>query len=98
MARITWDAPTTYENGTPLPPSAILSYNLYLDGVNTLSFPGVLNPDGSFSHEFDLPPGTYNVELTAVDTSTGLESAKSNTRVLNVPFAPASPTLLSVSA
>lgn len=75
-----WTAPTQNTDGSPI--TQQLTYNLYIDGVNTLGFPGTLNQDGRYS--FPLADvgamqsdGTYELYLTAVDED-GDESDPSN--------------------
>lgn len=95
VTRLSWTAPTQNTDGTPITQS--LTYNLYVDAANVLSFPGELNPDGSYGFPLaDVPaiqvPDDYDVWLTAVDED-GDESAPSGTivliRVPQVPLAPA---------
>lgn len=93
---ISWNAPTQNTDGSPITDQ--LTYNLYVDNVNTASFPGTLNPDGKYSFLLaDLPvisqPGSYQFELTAQDES-GDESDRSNAITIvrgeTIPNAPTS--------
>lgn len=61
-----------------------LAYQLYADGEVVASFPGALNAEGQFEQLFaDLawtptPGAVHRLELTAIETATGLESAPSH--------------------
>ncbi len=86
-----WQAPTTYTDGSVLDHN--LTYNLYEDNIKIVSDIAVLNfsllMDGKASK-------TYNYNVTAVDTTTHLESGMSNT--LSISFlVPKGPTGLSAS-
>ena len=94
MSKITWTAPTTYTDGSPL--TEPLSYTMYIDGVADASFPGSLNPDGDYFAELPLPSGDYEITLTTVVVATGQESAPSAPVQVSVPFVPSAPTGLRV--
>jgi len=94
VTKISWNAPTVNTDGSAV--TDALTYNLYIDAVNMLSFPGSLNTEGKYEFPLaDVPaiesPNTYAFELTAVDAG-GDESGKSNAidivRVETVPNAP----------
>lgn len=92
-----WTAPTQNTDGSPITQS--LTYNLYADGVNILSFPGFLNEDGSYG--FPLADvgamqedKAYTLYLTAVDED-GDESDPSNSIVIERVARPNPPVALS---
>lgn len=89
-----WNAPTERTDGSPL--EGPISYNLYINDVGIVSFPGSLNPDGSYEFKREFPHGDYVAEITAVDDG-GLESSKSNSVPFTVRSAPAAPANLAVS-
>ena len=89
-----WNAPTERTDGSVL--EGALSYNLYIDGVAIVSFPGSLNPDGSYEFKREFPHGDYLAEITAVDDG-GLESAKSNSVPFEIRSAPVAPANLAVT-
>lgn len=77
VENLSWQAPTENTDGSPIEQS--LTYNLYsatvadpTEAVAVSSFPGVLNPDGSYTTPladtaaFDTD-GEYFLWLTAVD-------------------------------
>lgn len=82
VTKLEWTAPTENTDGTPI--DYELSYNLYIDGVNTIALPGTLNPDGSFMALLaDIAalaaPATYVLTLTAFSVAEpGLESVESS--------------------
>lgn len=95
VTEIKWTAPTQNTDGSPITQNLV--YNLYIDGVNTMGFPGTLNPNGQYSFPLDqvaamAAPGDYTLTLTAVDED-GDESDPSNAIVVTslspVPNAPA---------
>lgn len=69
--KLSWSAPTKNTDGSDI--TEPLSYTLGVsdDGgefVETLSFPGSLNPDGSYSVAFSelaLEPGAHSIALRA---------------------------------
>ena len=89
-----WNAPTERTDGSPI--EGALTYNLYIDGIQLVTFPGSLNPDGSYEFKRDFAHGDYVAEITALD-SEGLESDKSNSVPFTVRSAPKAPTSLTVS-
>lgn len=94
---ITWRAPTTNVDGTPI--DYELAYELELDGEAVATFPGRLNAEGIYEQSTadlfpDVQYAAYRVTLRAfrVDQPT-LKSAPSNAveyvfdrRVPNAPF------------
>lgn len=63
-----WQAPTENEDGSPI--DYELGYELYVDGEATATFPGRLNPDGTYEQAvIDLFANTlyasYEVALKA---------------------------------
>jgi len=94
---ISWTAPTENTDGSPI--TQALNYNLYIDGVNQLSFPGTLNPDGRYTFPLDQVSGMqldadYTLTLTAVDED-GDESDPSNAIVVTRLARPNAPTAFS---
>ena len=103
--KLSWTAPTENTDGSPI--TQALTYTLYIDiaGVltPTISFPGTLNPDGTYG----FPLGdvgafeddrTYTLALTATDAD-GDESDFSNSIEIRVagsqvPNAPAALSLV----
>ena len=75
----TFTPPTTYEDGTPLPQSAIESYDIECDGALLVNLPNVpLNTDS-----YQAPPGTFatgdHVCQAFTVTTEGVRSGPSNT-------------------
>jgi len=99
ITNLTWTAPTENTDGSPI--DYELAYNLYIDGVQALAFPGTLNPDGRYSFAAaDVPqlqePGTYELTLTAFNTNVpDIESDPSNALTLTVVAVPLAPTAFS---
>lgn len=68
---ISWTRPTQYTDGSPLPASEALSYQVYRNGIQVLS-------TSSLSHVLlDETPGLQCYTVTAKVLATGLESAHS---------------------
>lgn len=75
---LSWSAPETREDGSPLEPEHIAGFRIYyrLQHTDHFSVIGVDSP-GRTSHPLtDLPPGVYEFTITAVDAE-GLESRRS---------------------
>ena len=82
VCALAWDRPTTYADGTPIPVSEALKYRVY--AARTSSGYTV----GQFQKETDATTipcgdvitsaGEWFLVVTAKDTATGLESARSN--------------------
>jgi len=70
--QITWDAPTTREDGTELLLAEIDHYDLYADGELLAAVPG-----GDSTTQADLSPGQHCFAMKTVDTD-GRESVFSN--------------------
>lgn len=67
---LNWQAPTENDDGSQI--NQQLTYNLYVNGEPVLSFPGSLNPDGSYGFPLAAvaaigSQGTHQLALTAVD-------------------------------
>lgn len=93
--RIFWSAPTQNTDGSPI--DYDLAYNMYVNGVVTASFPGTLNPDGTYEALFaDLPAFPKNqvltVALSAFATSNPARESAPSTSVevefVGIPSAP----------
>jgi hypothetical protein len=67
-----WTAPTKKVDGTDIEPGRGLAYTLLVDAVETLDFPGSLNPDGTYSAPLDQMLFTesqlYSITLKAFFT------------------------------
>lgn len=90
---VSWDAPTEYEDGTPLTTSDLTQYDLTCTGVSAV-FPGDVT-----SAIQDFPPGDYTCTLTVTATN-GLESQPSNAvsfTVARPPSPPKAPMILIVT-
>ncbi len=79
-----WQAPTEYEDSTPLTTMDLASYSLICQGV-TFTYPG----DVTMSME-DFAPGDYSCTLTVTATN-GLTSAPSNVVSFTVAPPPSPP-------
>jgi len=71
-ATLRWDAPTAYENGSPLDPkSDIATYVIYY-GTSTQNYSQAIavanSGETTITHKLDLSPGTYYFAVTAIDT------------------------------
>lgn len=87
-----WDAPTSYVDGTPLPPSQIAKYRIYRK-FHSCSWPkGAVAERTTNTYVWDAPDkdvdggpniNVYEVYVTAVGTN-GLESGRSNIVVVNM--------------
>ncbi len=79
--QVSWDLPTEYEDGTPLPASEIASITVSCDSGDTFTFQGAVT-----GGDIDLPPGVHTCEARALAVN-GEESAPSNsfTRVIAQP-------------
>ena len=93
-----WTAPTANTDGSPI--TQALTYNLYVDGTPVLTFPGTLNPDGTYSFPIaDVSAmaidAVYSLYLTAMDED-GDESDPSNTITVERLARPNAPTAFSV--
>lgn len=86
----TFTHPKEREDGTLLRPDEIKSYRVYQND----SMVKELLPTAT-SFEIDLLPGTYNINMTTVDTDLR-ESARSNTLVVVVLSGPKSPVLIQI--
>ena len=83
QAKITWQAPTENEDGSAI--DYELGYELYVDGEASATFPGRLNPDGTYEQEVstlfpDTVYASYTVQLKAFridqpDLKSGLSNA-----------------------
>ncbi len=61
--QISWQAPTENTDGSPI--TQELAYQLDVDGQAFATFPGFLNPDGSYSQQVaDITGLQPNVEYT----------------------------------
>ena len=95
LTLLSWTAPTQDTDGNEILYS--MSYQLYVDSVAILTFPGTLNPDGRYQFPIaDVPalqvPGEYSLTLTAFpDESPELESDPSNSVSLFVMVAIVNP-------
>lgn len=75
--RFTWTHSGERTDGSA---TTTLAYNAYIDGAYLVSFPGNLNPDGTYEMLFaDLgweptPGAVHTFSLTAHEPATGLES------------------------
>jgi hypothetical protein len=81
VATLTWDAPTTRADGTPLNPATDLSmYKIYY-GTASHTYTQVVNVTNpgttTITQTLNLPAGTYYFAVTVVDTL-GQESNYSN--------------------
>lgn len=99
-AVLTWQAPTSYADGTTLPLSSITAYTVYYDtgtlnqGTSpkivlpiTAQYPSTLTM--SYTVTGLTPGATYNFAVTA--TASGVESAFSNKVSKAIPASPPSP-------
>jgi hypothetical protein len=78
---LSWDAPTTYRDGTPLDPvTDVAKYRIYY-GTSSRTYTqvvDVVNPGTTtITHTLNLVPGTYFFAVTDIDIS-GQESDYSN--------------------
>ena len=78
--------PTEREDNTPLTAAEIGAYRLYIDGVETQQIPPTEN-----TFTIELSPGTYDINLTTVDTD-GRESVFSETITQVILASPKPPT------
>lgn len=78
--------PTEREDNTPLTAAEIGAYRLYIDGVDTQQIPPTEN-----TFTVELSPGTYDINLTTVDTD-GRESVFSETITQTILSKPKPPT------
>lgn len=80
--RLRWTHSGLREDGSAVDLSG-LAYNLYADSAPVASFPGTLNPDGSYEQLFaDLgwqpePGRVHTLTLRALEIESGLESVDS---------------------
>ena len=83
---ITWDAPTTHTDGTPVVAGEILGYVVQEGGqqISTETITGTSFVTGEY------PAGTYNFDVIALDTNNALNSAASAPASGTVPPAPLS--------
>jgi len=83
--RIKWRAPTENTDGTAINYS--LAYNLYVNGAVTASFPGTLNPDGTYEFLFadlgsPLPKEqVHKIALSAFSTENPSRESAPSTEV-----------------
>jgi hypothetical protein len=93
---VTWEAPTTRQDGKTLTIEELSHYNLYCDDVIVVEIPAV-SSDGRYEvSEIELfsEYGTHPCTMTAVDTD-GLESIQSNVvEVVWEPKSPSAPTIM----
>lgn len=75
----TWEAPTAYEDGTPLPPAELAGYLLECDDGTSETLSGSLT-----ALMRDFAPGTYSCWMFA-DATNGERSLMSNTVSFTVP-------------
>lgn len=71
-ARLTWEAPTQYTDGTPIPPEALGPYRVF-QGTAPDSLQGVEEVAGLSTVREGLAPGTHYFAVAAV-TTTGVQS------------------------
>ena len=88
---VSWVAPTTYTDGTPL--TGAITYNLYLMNQSTTT-PYVTGITSTSSLRSGLSAGTKCYAVTAVVN--GVESAQSESVAVMVTAAPSPPTGLTV--
>jgi hypothetical protein len=88
-----WQRPTSYDNGTPLPTAELAGYDLTCNGaVVATNVPGGTNE----SHARDFAPGEYSCSMRAFDIFGGV-SVPSNSVSFVVPRpSPNAPAALSV--
>ena len=91
---ISWDMPTTFTDGTPMPPASVarIKVHVFKDGTDVyVTLPGVT------SWPIEVTPGQTNAwELTA--ELDGMVSPKSAPFSYSEPFqTPMSPTILAIS-
>ena len=84
-AVFTFTPPDSREDSTPLLPSEIGGYNVFLNGTPV----DIINPllPAATGFTLDLPSGVHTVTVTTVDTD-GRESLMSVPVEANVPFNP----------
>lgn len=87
-----WQAPTMYEDDTPLTTADLTEYSLICQGA-TFTYPG-----GATMSMEDFAPGSYICTMTVTATN-GLTSAPSNAVSFTVapPPSPPNPVILSVT-
>ena len=78
-ATLSWIPPTTYTDGTPLPPIEIVSYNVYYGRTSGGPYTSRVNIPGTATSAIVnfVVGGTWYFVVTAVD-SAGLESSYSD--------------------
>jgi len=66
-ARLTWEAPTTRADGSPLPPGELAGYRVYVGAVPETLTPQVeINDPAKAEHTFtNLPAATYYYAVSA---------------------------------
>ncbi len=82
---LAWTAPSQREDGTAIALSEIASYHIYY-GTESGDYQDVIFIEDSSADQAqvaDIPPGTYYVVVTTVDTD-GRESAYSSEVVVNI--------------
>lgn len=80
-----WTAPSAREDGSPLSPSEIAGFNIYY-GTEAGDYQDQIiidDPSAENAQVEELPPGTYYLVVTAVDTD-GRESLYSPEIVINL--------------
>jgi hypothetical protein len=97
---VSWDGPTTYEDGTPLLLSGLGGYKVYVGTASKTYGPAIdvkiPSNCGTWPHKScsyvitTLPNGTYYFSVTAYDTK-GYESNYSNEVVKTVKVLPSAP-------
>lgn len=94
--KLSWTAPTEREDGSPI--TGDLTYSLWIDGVESQSLPGSLNPEGKYEAALTISePGQYSLYLTATETypdGKALTSQPSNAVEIEVTAAPLAPAAL----
>ena len=81
---ITWEAPTSREDGTPITATEIAEYRLYCEGKMT-SIPSTPTEYVAGVEEVLPSKGTHSCHMTAVDTA-GLEGLPSDSFELDWPY------------
>jgi hypothetical protein len=85
-ATLTWQAPTQYEDGTPLTPPDFAGYTIYW-GTTPGNYPNsvTINNPGITTYVIDnLAPGDYEFVATAFNAA-GVQSQYSNTATKTIP-------------
>ena len=91
-ATFTFVPPTAREDSSPLLPADIGGYNVFVNGVKSVTSPLLPTATG---FTLDLQSGVHTVEVTTLDTD-GRESVPSAPTDANIPFLPNAPASLNV--